>query len=104
MDSSLARSLRSLAAGIAMLLAAFAIAASPTAGEFMPAPWQKRAALTAPVHQLSRDLGVNTLRHSPPQVAAAAAQEPVTAHGLGLLVLAMFGLSAGVVWRRWPRN
>ena len=104
MASSLARSLRSLAAGIALLLAAFAIAASPTVGEYMPAPWQKRAALTAPVHQLSRDLGVNTLRHGSPEAARAAAQEPLNPQGLGLLALSMLGLAVGVVWRRWPSS
>lgn len=68
----------------------------------MPAPWQKRAALTAPVHQLSRDLGVNTLRNDPQAEVVANAPLPVTSKGLGLLALAMLSLSIGVAWRRWP--
>lgn len=100
MEASLARSLRSLVAGAALLMAAVTIAASPNVGELMPAPWQKRAQLTAPVHQLSRDLGVASLRYD--EEAAAAAAAPVSGRSLGLLVLAALSLACMIAVRRMP--
>lgn len=106
MEVSLARSLRSLLAASALLMAAYSIAASPSihSGDFPPA---QLPTLSASLMQVPQALGFSSQRQvaESPIRSARQLEEPVQAGGMGwALLLGGLCLAGALLQRRFGES
>ena len=106
MEVSLARSLRSLLAAAALLMAAYAIAASPSlhSGDFPPA---RLPSLGVSLMEVPQALGFSSQRApaQSPLRSGRQAEEPLPSGSMGwAFVLAGFGLAGALLRRRFGES